>query len=221
MTTKAPVVPELKCECGVVIQIAGRRIGDSVSCPSCKKLRVVLRSKVTGDVLPAAGAPGISDRLPEVQESLERIRLRKAGHAARDVQLYAPPAVFGVGAFGFWLTAVLQGQNLIALGYERQGRRLQVTAVTVYVALVLVFLWLIFRNGLGGTLGNAYLLGSILGGLAVAAAGCTFYGLKSVRAAFDAGARPASPLVPSLLGFLLAVAQLFAFKFVDVATGWW
>src|SRR5437660_1676165 len=131
---KAPQIPVLKCECGAAIEIPGHRIGDSVPCPSCRKLRVVLRSRVTGEVLPAAGAPGqISDRLPEVQESLERIRLRRAGHAARDVTLFPLGAVFGIGAFGYYLSAILQGQNLVALGYPREGRRLQALGVATYV----------------------------------------------------------------------------------------
>src|SRR5579871_3629810 len=133
---KAPVIPELVCECGRSIEIAGRRIGDSVVCPSCGKERVVLRSKVKGEVLPAQGAPGaISDRLPQVQESLKRIRLRQAGHAAKGVSLYSMRTLILSGVFGFYLTAVLAGQNLIALGQPERGRRLQVLGVGSYLAL--------------------------------------------------------------------------------------
>src|SRR5947207_5277991 len=107
MAGKVQGVPILRCACNHAIEIPGHRIGDSVACPACKKTCVILRSKVEGDVPGAQGAPGtVSDRLPEVQESLERIRLRRAGHAARGVALYPGWAVFSLGIFGFWLTAV-------------------------------------------------------------------------------------------------------------------
>ena len=55
---------------GNSIEIPGRRIGDSIACPACRKVRVILRSKVKGEVPGAEGAPGtVSDRLPEVQGS--------------------------------------------------------------------------------------------------------------------------------------------------------
>jgi hypothetical protein len=218
---KAPAVPVLKCECGSTIEIAGRRIGDSVECPSCKKLKVVLRSKVTGDVLPAFGAPGtISDRLPEVQESLQRIRLRRAGHAARDVALFPPGAVFGAGAFGFYLAAILQGQNLAALGFPQEGRRLQVLGVASYLVLGACLLAASVRLVPALPGGSQLLLGIGLALLVLGAITCTAIGHGRVRAAFEAGAQPASVMLPALFGFLLAVAQLFVFKFVDFATNW-
>ena len=43
-------------------------------------------------------------------------------------------------------------------------------------------------------------------------------GRGETQAAFEAGAKPASPLVPAVLGLLLAVAQFFAVRFVDLAS---
>src|SRR5258708_5993207 len=127
---KAVAVPTLKCACGASFDIPGRRISDTIECPSCRKSQVILRSKVEGDVPPADGAPGqISARLPEVQESLERIRLRRAGHAARGVALYPLWAIFALQVFGFYLAAFLVGQNLVALGYRERGRRLQTLGI--------------------------------------------------------------------------------------------
>src|SRR5580658_8415887 len=134
---KALLVPTLKCACGSAIDIPGRSIGDSVECPSCRRLLVVLRSRVTGEVPPADGAPGqVSDRLPEVQESLERIRLRRAGHAARGVALYPLWEVFALGVFGFYLPAILAGQNLIALGFKERGKRIQVLGIALYAIVI-------------------------------------------------------------------------------------
>ena len=217
---KAVAVPVLTCECGQKNEIPGRRIGDTITCSGCQKPRVVLRSKVEGDVLAGAGAPHISDRLPEVQESLQRIRLRRAGNAARDVALFPLMAVFAVGAFGFYLSAILQGQNLIALGSPAEGRRLQVLGVTSYVALggLLLLVALRFPGAVPG--GTSTLLAVGLGSALVGVVSSTLAGQRRVRAAFDAGAKPASPLFVGTVGFLLAVAQLFLFKFIDVATHW-
>ncbi len=138
---KAVSVPTLKCSCGAVTEIPNLRIGDSVDCATCKKPQVVLRSKVQGDVPPADGAPGqISDRLPEVRESLERIRMRRAGHAARGVALYPLWAIFALQVFGFYLVAYLVGQNLSALGYRTPGRRLQIAGMVLYSLIVGAYL---------------------------------------------------------------------------------
>lgn len=217
---KTAVTPVLTCECGKKIEIPGRRIGDSVHCPGCSQARVVLRSKVDGDVLPAEGAPHISDRLPEVQESLARIRLRHAGNAARDVALYPPLAVFATGAFGFYISAILQGQNLIALGSPREGRRLQVLGVSSYFALAAILLLASLRFSAEVPGGSSTLLAVGLGSLVLGVVLVTLAGQRRVRAAFEAGARPASPLFAGTVGCLLAIAQLFVFKFIDRATSW-
>lgn len=214
---KAVAVPVLKCACGVLVEIPGRRIGDSVECPSCRKKQVVLRSKVEGDVPPADGAPGqVSDRLPEVQESLERIRLRRAGHAARGVALYPLWAVFGLGVFGFYLPAVLHGQNLIALGFPERGRRMQALGIGIYAAVMAAILLAFGRwhDDLATQWAWKFVtLAPLLGTVPF-----VLVGRQETQAAFEAGAKPASPLVPAVLGLLLAVAQFFAVRFVDLAS---
>ncbi|MBI3723202.1 hypothetical protein HY251_04500 [bacterium] len=218
---KAPAIPELRCACGSSIEIPGRRIGDTVSCRACGKDSVVLRSKVQGDVPPAANAPGaVSDRLPEVQESLKRIRLRQTGHAARDVSLYPTWALVAAGAFGFYLSAVLAGQNLAALGQPERARRVQVLGVGSYLALGALVLGAYAKLGHRLPLTPAARVWAVL---AVAVAGtllAALRGREAAAAAFDAGARHASVLVPALLGFVLLVAQFFVWKLVGMASAW-
>lgn len=219
---KQAAEPVLKCDCGTAIPISGRKIGDSVPCPSCRALRVVLRSKVDGEV-PAAGATprAISDRLPEVQESLKRIRMRQAGAASRGIALYPQWVVLVLGAFGFYLPAILAGQNLLALGLTERGRRLQVAGVVSYLVVGGSLLAAYARWGeVLAAPGSALLLQLELGGLLlVPVIGALVFGLagrREVGAAFEAGARPASALVPALVGFLLVVAQTFVVQFVDI-----
>jgi hypothetical protein len=213
---KAVAVPTLKCSCGATVEIPGRRIGDTVACSSCRKEQVVLRSKVQGDVPPADGAPGqVSDRLPEVQESLERIRLRRAGHAARGVALYPLWSIFALSVFGFYLPAFLAGQNAIALGYKERGRRMQVVGVALY-AIVIGALLIAFGRWHDDLVSHwawkFVTLVPLVGSLPFVLAGRT-----ETQAAFEAGAKPASPVMPGILGLLLAIAQLFAVRFVDLA----
>jgi len=212
---KADLVPTIKCPCGAVVEIPGRRIGDSVECPACRKGQVILRSKVLGgEVPPADGAPGqISDRLPEVQESLERIRLRRASHAARGVTLYPPAAVFGAGVlFGFYLSAILAGQNLAALGQPARGRRLQAIGVVLYAVMIGALVYLVGRVEEGPVVNIAGKLGLpvhfILSGVFAR------FGRRDALAALEAGAKPVAPILPSIIGLLLAVAQFFAIFFV-------
>jgi hypothetical protein len=214
MAKTAPV-PIFKCSCGAANEIPGHRIGDTVECSGCRKGQVVLRSRVTGDVPPADGAPGhVSDRLQEVQESLDRIRLRRAGHGARGVALYPLWAVFVVSVFGFYLPAVLAGQNLRALGFPERGRRLQAMGIVLYVTIAGALLVAFGRWHDEPAFQQAWkfsLLVPLVGSLPFVLAG-----RSEAAAAFDAGAVPASPLVPAILGTLLGVAQLFAVQFVAI-----
>ena len=217
---KAGIVPSLACSCGHKIEIPDKRIGDSVTCPACRESRVVLRSKVQGDVPGSSGAPGaVSDRLPELQESLARIRLRKAGAAARGIALYPVWATVASGVFGFWLPAVLAGQNLAALGDSERGRRLQVLGVTSYTVLggALLVAWARSWTDLLPVPHQAKLAALVLAPL-VGALAFGLVGRREIGAAFEAGAKPASPLVAGMIGFLLAMSQVFLVAFVDLAT---
>ncbi len=214
---KAALVPTLKCSCGHSVEIPGRRVGDSVECSACRKSQVILRSRVQGEVPPADGAPGhVSDRLHEVTESLERIRLRKAGHAARGVALYPIWAVFSLGVFGFYLPAVLAGQNLIALGFPERGRRLQALGIGLYALVIGAILIAFgrFHDELASHWAWKFVSLAPLAGTVP----FVLAGRREIGAAFEAGAKAASPLVPAVLGLLLGIAQFFAVRFVDLAS---
>ncbi len=213
---KALAAPTLKCACGASFDISGRRIGDTVECSSCRKSQVVLRSRATGEVPPADGAPGqVSDRLPEVQASLERIRMRRAGHAARGVALYPLWSVFALGVFGFYIPAFLAGQNLIALGFPERGRRTQVVGIALY-AIVIGGILVAFGRW-HDDLANHWAWKFVMLAPLVGSIPFVLIGRGETAAAFEAGAKPASPVVPAVLGLLLGVAQFFAVRFVDLA----
>lgn len=213
---KALAVPSLKCACGVAFDIPGRRIGDTVECTGCRKSQVVLRSRVNGEVPPADGAPNqISDRLPEVQASLERIRLRRAGHAARGVALYPLWSVFALGVFGFYIPAFLAGANMIALGNGDRGRRTQAIGIGLY-AIVIGAILIAFGRW-HDDLASHWAWKFVTLVPLVGSVPFVLMGRGVTQAAFEQGAKAASPLIPGILGLLLAVAQFFALRFVDLA----
>jgi len=214
---RAVSIPLFKCACGVQVEIPGRRIGDTVECVSCRKKSVVLRSRVTGDVLPADGAPGqVSDRLTEVQESLARIRLRHAGHTAKGVALFSPVSVASIGLLlGFYLSFILNGQNLVALGFRERGRRLQAIGIFLYALCIGAVLFAASR-GFEDFAAKVAVRSALFLQIALVAFAASLSGRAEVRAAFDAGARRASPLIAVVLGVLLAGALFFAVTFVDL-----
>ena len=231
------VAPTLDCACGAKIDITDRRVGDSVSCTACGKPRVVIRSKVKGDVPPAGGAPAqTSDRLTEVQATLERIRVRRAGRSARDLALYPTWAVLlGSLIFGVFTGGYMAAQNMVAVGKLSPARAYR---SVVYLALVHAGLFLLYLGFGAGTFDafrippdSAY--PGVRAAIRVVASGYVLVVLTLVplvlaagvapvvRSAREAGARTASPLVPMLTGFLLLIAQLFAVKFVALAVSPW
>lgn len=215
----------LRCGgCDQEIPLDGQRIGDTVRCPGCARLRVVIRSRVTGEVAPAATQAGAlrDDEMTEVQDALTRIRARRLGHTARHVPLYPSWAVFVAGA-QFYLSGILAGQNLIAVGQARAGRWLQVVGVASYVvagALLLAAL-LLLR---GPAVPPALRLGLLVGGpLLIPLAFALYFTAAQARAckpARDAGAPRAPVLLPLLLGLILAVAQVFALSFIWSMDRW-
>lgn len=231
-------IPTLDCPCGAAIDITGHRIGDSVTCAKCGKSRVVIRSKAKGEVPPAGGTPAqaTSDRLTEVQATLDRIRVRRAGRSARDLALYPTWAVFlGSLVFGVFTGGYMAAQNMVAMGQLSQPRAQR---SVFYLALIHAGLFLLYLGFAARTFDAfrippdtdfpelrsslrfcafAYVTVALLVVPIILAAG----GAPIVRAAREAGARVASPLVPLLTGFLLLIAQLFAVKFVALAVSPW
>jgi hypothetical protein len=230
--------PTLECTCGAKIDITSHRIGDTVTCSACGKPRVVIRSKVLGDVAPAGGAPAqaTSDRLTEVQATLERIRVRRAGRSARDLALYPTWAVLlGSLIFGVFTGGYMAAQNMVAVGKLSPARAYR---SVVYLALVHAGLFLLYLGFGAGTFDafrippdSAY--PGVRAAIRVVASGYVLVVMALVplvlaagvapvvRSAREAGARTASPLVPMLTGFLLLIAQLFAVKFVALAVSPW
>src|SRR5581483_1178311 len=104
------------------------------------------------------------------------------------------------------------GQNLIALGYRERGRRMQVVGVALYAIIIGAILVAFGRwhDDLASHWAWKFVtLVPLVGSIPFVLAG-----RSEIQAAFEAGAKPASPLVPATLGLLLAVAQFFAVRFV-------
>ena len=202
---KVDVSPRLACACGAAIDIPGARVGDSVRCPSCQAVRVVIRSRVTGEVPPAAQTGGLSaDERGEVAQALKRIKLRRVGAASGHVELYPSWLVFVTGV-QFYLSAFLAGQNLIALGDARRGRALQVTGVVSYVLIGVTLLVAYVKLDLPQTalLGLAAVIPLIF------AIWFTSAQHSPASVAREHGARNAPILLPLFVGVILAVAQAF------------
>lgn len=209
-TPTTTVTPRLACDCGAAIEIPGLRVGDSARCPSCKALRVVIRSRVTGDVPPAARTGGLTaEERQEVAQALKRIKVRRAGEARGHVELYPSWAVFVAGV-QFYLSAILAGQNLIALGEPGRGRRLQVVGVLAYLvtgaALLLAYVKL--------SMPQAVLYGLLAGVPLVFAIWFTAAQHGPATVAREHGAKNASLALPLLVGTILAIAQAFTVYFL-------
>lgn len=202
--------PKLACACGASIDISDRRVGDSVRCPGCQALRVVIRSRVTGEVPPAARTGGLSaDERNEVAQALKRIKVRRAGEARGHVELYPSWAVFVAGV-QFYLSAILAGQNLATLGEPRRGRQLQVIGVVAYLVTGAALLAAYVKLSLPPPL----LYGLLAGVPLVFATWFTAAQHGPATIAREHGARNAPLALPLVVGTILAIAQAFTVYFL-------
>jgi hypothetical protein len=212
MTTAAPAT--LECHgCKAEVPLNGKRIGDSVTCPACKTLCVVIRSRTKGEVAPAKLAGGLAPtERREVAEALHRIKLRRIGQAARHVELYPSWAVFAAG-LQFYLSAILAGQNLILQGEEKRGRFLRTLGVVSYVIVGAFMVALLLVDNPVPMKVKAALA------LVIPLSFGTYFTYvqhKACAAAREAGAGNAPVLLPLLVGLILAIAQAFAVWFVQI-----
>ena len=208
----ATLPPLLECgACKSRLPVTGKRVGDSVQC-GCGRLEVITRLKIKEGNLPPAKIMGrmAPKERKEVDGALQRIKMRRVGHAARNVEVYPTWAlVLSIGQF--WLTGILAGHNLKVTGQPERGRRVAVAGGVLYVLLnvALLGLGLAFWNRLS-PVWLAPLVGVPIafGVYAVSAQN------KSAHAAREAGAQTAGPWVPFLLGVIVAIAQAFAALFL-------
>lgn len=219
MAVASGAASRLACACGVTFEIPGKRIGDTVKCSSCGALRVVIRSKAQGDVPPAVTAGKLDDEEQrEVQDALKRIKLRRAGRATAHVALYPSWSVFLAGV-QYYLSAIMAGQNLIALGDEKGGRRLMWMGVISYVLVGVGLLALTFLAG--PSLPRWVLYPLLLGIPLLHALWFTSSQHAPAQAAREAGAKNAPVVVPLLIGVILAIAQGFAVWFLKLRFDPW
>lgn len=219
MAAASGTAPRLTCGCGAAIEIPGKRIGDSVRCGGCGKLRVVIRSQALGEVPPAVQAGGLDEQeRREVQDTLKRIKLRRAGRASRHVALYPSWAVFLAGV-QFYLAGILAGQNLISVGQEQRGKRLIVAGIASYLLLGAGLLAVGFLAG--HSVPRWVVLPLLLAVPLLHAVWFTAAQHAPTQAAREAGATNAPVLVPVLIGAILAIAQAFAVWFIKLRFDPW
>lgn len=215
MAASVQTQPQLICSgCQAAIDLGGRRVGDSMSCPRCSSLQVITRSKTRGDVPTVITGGGLDPHeRREVDEALRRIKLRRVGHATRHLKLFPSWAIFLAGV-QFYLSGILAGQNLIVQGSERAGRRLQILGVVSYLLLGAAMLAGAFL--LGDRIPPAAGLGVLLAVPLAFAAYFTSAQHAPCAAAREAGAGDAPVFLPLLLGLILAIAQAFAVWFLKL-----
>ncbi|MEZ6183776.1 MAG: hypothetical protein R3F62_02065 [Planctomycetota bacterium] len=133
--------PTITCDaCQAAVPIGSKRVGDSLSCSGCKALIVITRSRVKGELPVARRTAGLDGQERQsVVDTLRRIQLRRLGRSTQHVSLYPNWAVFVAGV-QFYLAGILAGENLRALGLEREGRRLRTLGVVSYVVLAALVL---------------------------------------------------------------------------------
>jgi hypothetical protein len=210
--------PRTECShCKASVRVSGHRIGDSLPCPECKGLIVIVRSKTVGD-LPPAVVTGVltQEERAEVADALHRIKMRRVGRSSRHVELYPTWAIL-IGLFQFWLAGILAGRNLVALGQERRGRRMQVRAVVSYVVCtsgVVAFALNFWGDVPAPVHGALMAVFPLLFGVYYAWAQ-----QAPAVAAREAGARSASVAAPMLVGVILGIAQAFAVYFIQSRMG--
>jgi len=194
--------PLYLCDCGRGIEFPGRRIGDTIDCPGCGAMRVIIRSKIDGTMPdPEALARNLSpeDR-EDVDQAHENIRQRREQHREQRADLFQTRWIFLLGLLGVYMAGILAAQNLSGLGKPQRGRRVLVLGVGSYLLFLLLVIYLAGSSpALAATLGLAY---TFVGTLAV---------VNAVRhetaAGFLAGAKPLPVLLPGLFAAIVALVQ--------------
>lgn len=208
--------PHLECgECQMRVPLQGKRVGDSIRCSSCQALVVITRSKAKGDVPPQSIRAGgmTHEERAEVADCLRRIKNRRIGRAARHVTLY--PSWLVLMTLGqFYLSGILAGLNIAAVGQGQRGRKMQIGAIVAYLLCGVIFLVAAFT--VGPELPFALNVAA-LAGVPLAFGGYYAWAQHTAcGSARDAGAENASVVLPLLLGMILAIAQAFAVWFLKL-----
>lgn len=205
--------PTLDCtSCKTAIPLDGKRVGDSTHCPKCGQFEVITRTKVTGELATARQRSSLSAaERAQLDETLRRIKLRRRGRASRHVDLFPSWAIF-LAAGQFWLSALLAGRNLEAMGDRARGRRLQWTGAALYVGFVVAFLGIWFQ--FGASIHPAVGLTALVAVAAGFTLSCYLTQHAACSAAREAGAGRAPVLLPLLVGLMLAIAQGFGVWFL-------
>ncbi|MBL4845670.1 MAG: hypothetical protein JKY65_09100 [Planctomycetes bacterium] len=207
------LTPTLTCGgCKTPLSLSGKRVGDSVNC-GCGRLEVITRLKIKEGSLPPAKIMGQLEpqEQKEVDETLRRIKMRRVGHASRNVEIYPTWAiVLSIGQF--WLAGIMAAHNLKVTGQRERGRRLELIGGGLYVLLNLAILicGMLFWQDLSPLLVGPVLVAIPLafGAYALSAQS------QTARAAREAGAGQAGVLVPFLFGVIVAIAQAFVAMFL-------
>lgn len=195
------------CECGHKTPLTEERtIGAQITCEGCRKLKVIIRSKIEGS-LPDAFTQGrrltASERL-DVAAAWDNIKHRRAEKQPTRAELTRAPWIFFLSLLGVVVGGFLTYQNLRSLGKRGRGKRAFVLSILSHIALAGGLVW--FRESLDNYQICAAVLGYCLGGAIL----LTALQSRDLRAGFENNARPQSALVPALIAMILALVEFFA-----------
>ncbi|MDF1665256.1 MAG: hypothetical protein P1V97_26070, partial [Planctomycetota bacterium] len=111
--------PTYTCECGADFVLNEHRIGDTITCLTCKSPKVLIRSKIRGSLPENYGSMRFLSRneREQVQDAFANIvRRRKRKAKTGQVTLFKSRWIFLLGLLGPYMSGYLAQQNLTALG---------------------------------------------------------------------------------------------------------
>jgi len=198
--------PTYTCECGADFVLEGEKIGDSVTCRTCKTPNVLIRSKIRGSLPENYGSMkflSASER-GQVQDAFANIvQRRKEKAKTGSVTLVKNRWIFLLGLLGPYMSGYLAQQNLTALVKPVLGKRLFVVSLASYFLLFTI---------LGLTLQNMapwFIWTSLCAYTFFMSLGVTLFQSKATVLGFENRAKAQFPLVSLLIVVALALAEGF------------
>jgi hypothetical protein len=207
MVEKA-VAPVYSCECGSSIPLGLHKVGDVVDCAQCQRARVIIRSKIQGNMPDNFGSMRFlsADERVEVNEAFKNIVQRRVAKKTGQLYLVKSRWVFLLGLLGPYMAGFLAMQNLSAVGKEVRGKRVFLLSSLSYIAIFGALL------ALYGQLSPWLSFSMLFGYTFFTALGVTLFQVKDTLYGFEKQARAQFPLVPTLIAVAVALGQGFLFR---------
>lgn len=201
--------PTYTCECGADFVLEEHKIGDTITCLTCKKPRVLIRSKIRGSLPENYGSMKFLSKSEreQVQDAFANIvRRRKRKAKSGQVSLVKSRWVFLLGLLGPYMSGYLAQQNLSAVGKPVLGKRVFVVSLGTYLLLALTLALTVTQMA-------PWLFWTLLCSYSFfASLGATLLQSRSTLTGFENRAQAQFPLVATLIVVALALAEGFLFQ---------